>query len=525
MRLKPWVAAYSPGVPAEIDPDRYPSLVALLESSFARFAAQPAFTNLGTTLTFTDVERLSRAVAAYLQSLPGMQTGDRVAIMVPNTLQYPVALLGVLRAGMIAVNVNPMYTVPELTHQLADSGARAIVVLENFAHTVAAALPSTKLRAVVVTELGDHCAPLKRAVVNFVVKRVKKLVPPWHIPQAVAYRDILARGATLSYAPPTLGANDVAFLQYTGGTTGRAKGAMLTQRNMVANTLQAAAWAAPYYALDAGIIVTPLPLYHVYSLTANLLCFTELGAHNLLITDPRDLKGFVAQLRKSRFAFMTGVNTLFNALLRTPGFESLDFSSLRVCMGGGMAVQREVAARWQAVTGVPIAQGYGLTEASPILTGNPLHLKEFNGSVGVPFPSTEVAIFDEGGQELPAGEVGEICARGPQIMAGYWQQPDETAQVMFGDGWLRTGDVGRLDADGFLFIEDRMKDVIVVSGFKVYPNEVEDVATRQAGIREAAAPATARSRRWGHAAASDRLPSSMPGSVCGRLRRGRRRSR
>jgi long-chain acyl-CoA synthetase len=380
-----------------------------------------------------------------------------------------------------------MYTVPELTHQLGDSGARAIVVLENFAHTVAVALPSTTVQTVVVTQLGDHCAPLKRAVVNFVVKRVKKLVRPWHIPQAVAYRDCLARGAALSYVPPRLAGSDVAFLQYTGGTTGRAKGAMLTQRNMVANTLQAAAWAGPFYAPDAGVIVTPLPLYHVYSLTANLLCFTELGAHNLLITDPRDLKGFVAQLRKSRFAFMTGVNTLFSALLRTPGFESLDFSSLRVCMGGGMAVQREVAVRWQAVTGVPIAQGYGLTEASPILTGNPLHLKEFTGSVGVPFPSTEVAIFDEGGKALEAGEVGEICARGPQVMAGYWQRPDETAQVMFGDGWLRTGDVGRLDADGYLFIEDRKKDVIVVSGFKVYPNEIEDVAMRQAGVREAAA--------------------------------------
>ena len=487
MRPKPWLAAYSPGVPAEIDPDRYPSLVALLEASFARFGPQPAFTNLGSTLTFADVERLSRAFAAYLQSLPGMQPGHRVAIMVPNTLQYPVALFGILRAGMVAVNVNPQYTAPELTHQLADSGAAAIIVLENFAHTVAAALPSTQLKTVIVTRLGDHCAPLKRAAVNFVVKHVKKLVQPWHIPQAVAYRDCLARGAALRYAAPRIKGSDLAFLQYTGGTTGRAKGAMLTQRNMVANTLQAAAWAGPFYAPDAGVVVTPLPLYHVYSLTANLLCFTELGAHNLLITDPRDLKGFVALLRKSRFAFMTGVNTLFNALLRTPGFEALDFSTLRVCMGGGMAVQREVAARWQAVTGVPIAQGYGLTEASPILTGNPLHLKEFTGSVGVPFPSTDVAIFDDAGQELAAGEVGEICGRGPQVMAGYWQRPDETAQVMFGDGWLRTGDVGRLDAAGYLFIEDRKKDVIVVSGFKVYPNEVEDVVTQHPGIVEAAA--------------------------------------
>jgi long-chain acyl-CoA synthetase len=487
MPHKPWLSAYSPGVPAEIDPDSYPSLVGLLEASFARFAAQPAFTNLDTTITFAEVERLSRSFAAYLQALPGLKPGDRVAIMVPNSLQSPVVLFGILRAGMVAVNVNPMYTIPELEHQLADSGARVIIVLENFAHTVAAALPRTKLETVVVTRLGDHCPALKRAAVNFVVKHVKKLVRPWRIPGAIAYRDALARGAELPYAPPRLEGRSLAFLQYTGGTTGRAKGAMLTHRNMVANTLQAAAWARPFYSVDAGVLVTALPLYHVYSLTANLFCFVELGAHNLLITDPRDFKGFVALLRKHRFAFMTGVNTLFNALLATPAFAALDFSSLRVVMGGGMAVQRDVATRWQAVTGVMIAQGYGLTEASPIVSGNPLHLKEFNGSVGVPFPSTEVAIFDDAGRELPAGEAGEICTRGPQVMAGYWGRPEETAKVLFGDGWLRTGDVGRFDANSFLFIEDRKKDVIVVSGFKVYPNEIEDVATQQDGVREAAA--------------------------------------
>jgi len=486
MPAKPWLQSYSPGVPAEIDPDRYPSLVALLEASFARFSAQPAFTNLGTTLKFREVERLSRSFAAYLQSL-GLERGDRVAIMMPNTLQSPVTLFGILRAGMVAVNVNPMYTNTELGHQLADSGARVVVVLENFAHTVAAALPQTNVQTVIVTRLGDHCLPLKRAVVNFIVKHVKKLVRPWQIPGAVAYRDALARGAALRYTAPRLESGDLAFLQYTGGTTGRAKGAMLTQRNMVANTLQAAAWARPFYAVDAGVIVTPLPLYHVYSLTANLFCFVELGAHNLLITDPRDFKGFIALLRKRKFAFMTGVNTLFNALLHTPGFDKLDFSSLRVVMGGGMAVQRDVAARWQAVTGVVIAQGYGLTEASPIVTGNPLHVKEFTGSVGLPFPSTEVAIFDESDHEVALGEAGEICVRGPQVMAGYWGRDDETAKVMFGDGWLRTGDIGRLDAKGYLFIEDRKKDVIVVSGFKVYPNEIEDVATLQPGVREAAA--------------------------------------
>ena len=486
MPVKPWLSSYSPGVPAEIDPDRYPSLVALLEASFARFAEQPAFTNLGTTLKFREVERLSRAFAAYLQTL-GLERGDRVAIMVPNTLQSPIALFGILRAGMVAVNVNPMYTITELGHQLADSGARVVVVLENFAHVVAAALPQTNVQTVIVTRLGDHCSPLKRAVVNFVVKHVKKLVRPWQIAGSVEYRDALTRGATRAYTAPRLVGGDLAFLQYTGGTTGRAKGAMLTQRNMVANTLQAAAWARPYYAPDAGVVVTPLPLYHVYSLTANLFCFVELGGHNLLITDPRDFKGFIALLRKSKFAFMTGVNTLFNALLHTPGFAELDFSALRVVMGGGMAVQRDVATRWQAVTGVIIAQGYGLTEASPIVSGIPLHLKEFTGSVGLPFPSTEVAVFDDSDRELPQGEVGEICVRGPQVMAGYWGQAEETAKVMLGDGWLRTGDIGRLDAAGFLFIEDRKKDVIVVSGFKVYPNEIEDVATLQPGVREAAA--------------------------------------
>ena len=487
MTARRWLDSYTRGVPADIDPDTYSSLVALLEASFERFAERPAFTNLGTTLTYADVERQSRAFAAYLQSLPGLAPGDRVAIMLPNTLQYVVALAGLLRAGFVAVNVNPMYTVPELEHQLADSGAKAIVVLENFAHTVALALPKTALTAVIVTRLGDHCAAPKRWIVNFVVRYVRQLVRPYFIDGAVAYRTALAQGARLTYRRPQIGGRDLAFLQYTGGTTGLAKGAMLTQRNMVANALQAAAWAKPFFTPHSGVVVTPLPLYHVYSLTANLLCFVELGGHNLLITDPRDLRSFIAELRRTPFAFMTGVNTLYNALLHAKDFETVDFSALRVSMGGGMAVQREVATRWQAVTGVPIAQGYGLTEASPIVCGNPLDRKEFDGSVGLPFPSTEVGIFDEQGGELGTNEVGEICVRGPQVMAGYWQRPDETARVLFGDGWLRTGDVGRMDAAGYVFIEDRKKDVIVVSGFKVYPNEVEDVATQQAGVLEAAA--------------------------------------
>jgi len=487
MAASPWLKAYPPGVPAEIDADRYASLVAMLEASFQRFGAQPAFTNLDTTLTFTDVERLSRTFAAYLQALPGLRPGDRVAVMLPNTLQSPVALFAILRAGFVAVNVNPQYTVPELTHQLADSGARVIVVLENFAHTVAAAFAQTPLEHVVVTQLGDHCVPWKRLVVNFVVKHVKRLVRPWRIPGAVMYRAALARGAALTYSPPRVKGSDLAFLQYTGGTTGRAKGAMLTHRNMVANSLQAAAWARPFFTPGAGTALTPLPLYHVYSLTANLFCFVELGGHNWLVTDPRDMKAFVALLSKTPFVFMTGVNTLYNALLHAPGFASVDFSALRVAMGGGMAVQREVAERWQAVTGVPITQGYGLTEASPIVTAIPLDAKGFNGSVGVPFPSTEVGIVDDDGRWLGVDEAGEVCVRGPQVMAGYWQRPDETAQVLRPDGWLRTGDIGRLDAAGYLFIEDRKKDVIVVSGFKVYPNEIEDAAMRQPGVLEAAA--------------------------------------
>ena len=487
MSNKPWLDAYPPGVPAEIDPGKYPSLVALLERAFEQFRDQPAFTSHDTTLTFADVDRLSRSFAAYLQAVPGLGRGDRVAVMLPNLLQSPVALFAVLRAGMTVVNVNPLYTVRELEHQLSDSGARVIVVLENFAHTVMKALPHSKVERVVVTEVGDHFPMAKRMVTNLIVKRVKRMVPEWRIPDAVAYREALAEGAWHDYEPVAVGPEDVAFLQYTGGTTGVAKGAMLTHRNMVSNTLQAAAWAQPFFSSDSGVVITALPLYHIYSLTANLLCFVELGGHDVLITNPRDMRGFVAELRKRPFAYMTGVNTLFNALLATPGLERVDFSSLKACMGGGMAVQRSVAERWLATTGVLIAQGYGLTEASPIVSANPLDAKRFDGSVGVPMPSTDVAILDEDGHDLGVDAVGEICVKGPQVMAGYWNRPDETADVFTADGWLRTGDIGRVDERGFIFIEDRKKDVIVVSGFKVYPNEVEDVAVAHPGVLEAAA--------------------------------------
>ncbi|MBN1238614.1 MAG: AMP-binding protein [Gammaproteobacteria bacterium] len=487
MSEKPWLDAYPPGVPAEIDPDQHRSLIAFLESRFEQFADRAAFTNRNSTLTFADVDRLSRAMAAYLQAIPGLGRGDRVAVMMPNLLQTPITLFAVLRAGMVVVNVNPLYTARELEHQLNDSGARVIVVLENFADTVMRALPHTDVERVIVTTVGDHFPLLERVATNFVVRHVKKLVPKWDIPDAAAYRDVLAEGEWHTYERPDVGPDDIAFLQYTGGTTGVAKGAELTHRNMLANTLQAAAWARPFFSVERGVVITPLPLYHVYSLTANLFCFVELGGHDVLITDPRDMRGFVAELKKRPFAFMTGVNTLFNALLHAPGLDEVDFSSLRVCMGGGMAVHRDVAERWQAATGVAIAQGYGLTEASPIVTANPLDQTAFNGSVGVPLPSTDVAIFDDHGQRLGPGEIGEICAKGPQVMAGYWQRPEETEKVFYPDGWLRTGDLGRMDDQGYVFIEDRKKDVIVVSGFKVYPNEVEDVVAAHPGVLEAAA--------------------------------------
>jgi len=487
MRKKPWLDAYPKGVPAEIDADKYPSLAALVERAFERYRDRPAFTNRGTTLTFGEVDKLSRAFAAYLQAIPGLKRGDRVAVMMPNLLQTPVTVFGVLRAGMVVVNVNPLYTVRELEHQLADSGARVIVVLENFAHTVMKALPHSAIERVIVTQIGDLFPFVERTLTNLVVKHVKKLVPRWSIPDAIEFRDALAEGEWHDFERPELGADDLAFLQYTGGTTGVAKGAMLTHRNMVANTLQAAAWASPFFSNTNGVVITPLPLYHIYSLTANLFCFVELGGHDVLITDPRDMKGFVAELKKRPFAYMTGVNTLFNALVHAPGFDSIDFSSLQACLGGGMAVQRDVAERWLAATGVPIAQGYGLTEASPIVSANPLDARTFDGSVGVPLPSTDVAILGDDGEWLGTNEVGEICVKGPQVMAGYWNRPDETAAVLTEDGWLKTGDLGRLDERGFLFIEDRKKDVIVVSGFKVYPNEVEDVAVAHPGVLEAAA--------------------------------------
>ena len=483
---RPWLNAYPEGVPAEIDIDDYASLKALLERSFERFAPLPAFSNAGTQLSYAQMDELSRDFAAFLQAR-GLRRGDRIAIMMPNLLQYPVAVFAALRAGLAVVNVNPLYTPRELEHQLKDSGARVILVLENFAHTVEQVVQDTDVETVIVTEIGDQYPTLKRLLVNLVVRHVKKLIPRWNIADTVRYRAALAQGRRATCEDVEVGGDDIAFLQYTGGTTGVAKGAVLTHRNMVANILQISAWSKPYLSGPGDIGAAPLPLYHIFALTVNLFLFFELGGHDMLITNPRDLPGFIKDLAREPVTLVTGVNTLFAALLESPDFRELDFSKLRICLGGGMAVQSDVAARWKALTGQNLCQGYGLTETSPVVTANPLDGREFNGSVGLPIPSTDVEIRDDDGNTLATGEIGEICVSGPQVMRGYWQRPGATAEILSGDGWLQTGDIGRMDEDGFFYIEDRKKDMIIVSGFNVYPNEVEDVATAHPGVLEAAA--------------------------------------
>jgi len=482
-----WLLQYPAGVPADIDPDRVASLKVLIEEAMATYRRMPAFTNMGATLTYAQLDELSRAFAAWLQHKSGLVRGDRVALMMPNILQYPIALFGVLRAGMVAVNTNPLYTPRELEHQLKDSGAKAIVIVENFAHVLQEVLPRTELKNVLVTGVGDLLGVPKGFIVNLVL-RLRKQVPAWKMPGAQSFKSAIGVGLGLKLEPVELRHDDIAFLQYTGGTTGVAKAAMLTHRNMVANLLQALAWIEP--ALQAGgprVVVTPLPLYHIFALTANCLCFLPLGALNVLITNPRDFPAFVKELKKHKFNFISGVNTLFNGLLHTPGFESIDFSTLRATLAGGMAVQSVVAERWRKVTGNSLTQGWGLTETSPLVTANPIGM-EFNGSVGLPVSSTDVSIRDDNGKEVPVNGVGEICVFGPQVMRGYWNRPDETEKVMFGD-WLRTGDIGRMDEKGYVFIEDRKKDMILVSGFNVYPNEVEGVAAEHPGVLEVAAVA------------------------------------
>ena len=483
---KAWLNSYPAGVPAEINVDEFKSIGEMFERSVRSFRDRPAYLNMGKAITYGELDGMSRDFAAYLQSL-GLKKGARIAVMMPNLLQYPVAIFGALRAGYTVVNCNPLYTVRELEHQLKDSGAEAIVIVENFANVLQECVGNTPIRHVIVTALGDMLGFPKGAIVNFVVRHVKKMVPPWNLPQAVRFNDILARGARLDFRPVEVTHDDLAFLQYTGGTTGVSKGAMLTHRNIVANLQQAHAWLKPFLSEGGETIVTALPLYHIFALTANCLTFFKIGAANVLITNPRDIPGFVKELAKHRFTTMTGVNTLFNALLNDPDFAKLDFSPLRITLGGGMAVQRAVAERWKQVTGVPLIEAYGLTETSPAATINPLNLTEYNGAIGLPVSSTDVAIRDENGADLPLGEAGEICVHGPQVMKGYYNRPDETEKVMFPDGYLRTGDIGIMDEKGFVRIVDRKKDMILVSGFNVYPNEVEGVVAMHPGVLEVAA--------------------------------------
>jgi long-chain acyl-CoA synthetase len=486
-----WLASYPPGVPADIDVNVIRSIKELAEESCTQFAPHAAFTQMGRTVSYGELGRLSGAFAAWLQQESGLEPGDRIAIMLPNVLQYPVALLGALRAGLAVVNTNPLYTARELEHQLRDCGAKAVVVLENFAHVVAEVLPRTEVKRVLTTAVGDWLAFPRAWIVNAIVRYRGRHAARRRVDGALDFSAAVRAGGRLRLDPVELGHDDVAFLQYTGGTTGVAKGAVLTHGNICANVLQAEAWIRPVLAARGdgpGVIVTPIPLYHIFALTANCLVFLRLGWHNVLITNPRDLKGFVRELGKYPFGCLSGVNTLFNALLNAPGFERLDFSHLKIALGGGMAVQASVAARWRAVTGHPICQAWGLTETSPGVCINP-PLDPFNGSVGLPISSTEVAVRDDAGEELPAGAIGEICVRGPQVMRGYWNRPDETAKVMLPGGWLRTGDIGRMDERGFVYLQDRKKDMILVSGFNVYPNEVEEVAAAHPGILEAAAVA------------------------------------
>ncbi|QEL64493.1 long-chain acyl-CoA synthetase [Oryzomicrobium terrae] len=485
---RPWLKSYPPGVPAEIDVNEFASLGELFEKSCAKYADRVAYLNMGVGITYRELEQRSRDFAAYLQDVIKLPKGARVALMMPNVLQYPVCMFGILRAGYAVVNCNPLYTHRELEHQLADSGAEAIVVVDNFAHTLQEALPNTPaLKHVLITGLGDFFPAVKRTLVNFVVRRVKKMVPAWSIPRAVPLNRAMAQGAAARFTPVQVVHDDIAYLQYTGGTTGVAKGAMLTHRNIIANVQQAHAWIEPFLQGEHQLVITALPLYHIFALTANCLTFIKEGATNVLITNPRDIPGFVKELGKYPFTVITGVNTLFNALLNNPDFAALDFSHLRATLGGGMAVQKAVAEKWKKVTGRALVEAYGLTETSPAATINPLDMTEFNGAIGLPISSTEASIRDDNGNPLPIGQPGELCIRGPQVMKGYWQRPDETAGVFWADGFLRTGDVGVMDEQGFVRIVDRKKDMILVSGFNVYPNEVEAVVAMHPGVMEVAA--------------------------------------
>ncbi|MBD1571822.1 long-chain-fatty-acid--CoA ligase FadD [Vibrio sp. S17_S38] len=484
---KAWLKRYPENVPETIDPDHYSSLVEMFEQSVHKFADQPAFMNMGSTMTFRKLEERSRAFAAYLQNDLKLKKGDRVALMMPNVLQYPIALFGILRAGMIAVNVNPLYTPRELEHQLNDSGAKAIVIVSNFAHTLEKVVARTPIKHVILTSLGQMLPKVKGKIVDFVVKYVKGMVPKYNLPGALSFRKALYRGRRQQYIKPFIAGDDIAFLQYTGGTTGVAKGAVLTHRNMIANVLQAKAAYGTILQAGRETVVTALPLYHVFALTINCLLFLEMGGSNLMITNPRDISTFVKELQKYSFTAITGVNTLFNALVNNEDFKELDFSKLHLSVGGGMAVQRTVAEKWNKITKCYLLEGYGLTECSPLVAAYPYDLNEYNGSIGLPMPSTDVRIVDDEGNVLGFDQTGELQVRGPQVMDGYWQREEATKEVISQDGWLSTGDIIRFDEEGFMYVVDRKKDMILVSGFNVFPNEIEEVVSMHEKVLEVAA--------------------------------------
>lgn len=487
MSNKPWHKSYPKDVPATVDVEKYQSLADLLEASFDEYGDKPAFENMGKVISFNELDQLSADFGSYLINVLGLKAGDKIAIQMPNLLQYPIAMFGALRAGLTVVNTNPLYTPSEMLHQFNDSQAKAIVILANFAFNLEKVLGKTQIKHVIVTEIGDAIGGLKGGIVNFVVKNVKKMVPKYNLPTAVSYKNAIKAGAKHKFDSPKLNRSDLAFLQYTGGTTGVSKGAMLSHGNLLANLMQVNAWMQGGGLVNGKeVMITPLPIYHVFALVANVLVSTEIGARNVLITNPRDMPAFIKEMGKHKFTVMTGVNTLFNGLLNQPDFAKLDFSSLRFGLGGGMAVQEVTSKRWKEVTGKDLAEGYGLTETSPVLTVNPLDGTGKVGSIGLPIPSTEIKLVDEEGKEVAQGEKGELCARGPQVMQGYFGRPEETASCMDGE-WFKTGDIATMDEDGYFKIVDRKKEMILVSGFNVYPNEIENTVASHSKVLEVGA--------------------------------------
>ncbi len=485
---KLWLSSYPKGIPENITPPPFNSLKDLIESSLVKYSERIAYSNMGATLTFKQLDEMSYNFACYLQQDLNLKKGDRVAIMLPNIMQYPVALCGILRAGLVVVNVNPLYTPRELKHQLSDSGAESIIILDNFAHVLAEIIDDTAINQVILTKVGDLLGFPKNHLINFVLKYIKKAIPKYTLNSIINFQTTLENTTDHSLDPVDLNGDDLAFLQYTGGTTGLSKGAMISHKNMVYNLHQSKAWQGNLFDdVEVIIAITALPLYHIFSLQSNCLAMMLDGGENVLITNPRDFPAFVKELKKHKFVYITGVNTLYASLLNTPGFDEVDFTALRFTIGGGMAIQKAVSKDWEKITGQPILQAYGLTETSPAAVVNPIDITEFNGSIGLPISSTEVSIRDDQGENIAIGELGEICIRGPQVMVGYWEQPDETAKVMLPDNWFKTGDIGRMDEQGYIYIEDRKKDMILVSGFNVYPNEIEGVVVELEGVLEAAA--------------------------------------